>query len=1514
MKSDSALDYAIFQLSPKRSRCELFVSGEGKTEKLASGLVKPFVSNLKVAEEQVAQAVQSIKLEVGKQKDVGKWFTKGTLERFVRFVSTPEVLELVNTFDAEMSQLEVARRIYAQGAVRDQHSGENETGAAAAADVTKKELLRAIDVRLVAVKQDLCAACARASAAGFNPDNVSELLLFADRFGAHRLKDACSNFISLCQRQPELVNSLKAIDDPAIRSSFGSDMSIDDTTEEMLSLKSIEPQQHRQHSYQCNQEQDTSRVSDLSKPAISQPKLSTSAGFPACRPLREPSSECDEGRESELASKKDTEKAMDVSPPLSTQQPARRLSVQDRINMFENKQKEQSGSGSGVSKTIASGKVPDLRRLSSDISSSSAASSVVEKAVLRRWSGATDMSVEISGERKENDHCDGIMTPTSLKTQTHKDVNILKDTAISQSQLGSKEDLDSLQTAQFRAISGSSADDAGLQEQATSRTGIFPVKGDCGRAKDQNVSDIFFKGSISGMTEDVGLNDAVAAQGQNRTLLSGAEHVRMKDQGSSWTQSGAVLTRTEHPGYINQVAFHTESNTPSGSVENVNWKVSASSQGPFKALSSRADERNHDAPQISLRASPRTEEDVGLKGQPASLQQSGTHPSKTEEVFLKSKDLMGSQFQVKAFPGKAEDIAKDPTTSQTQYKSFAGGAEVAKSDPSISLSQWRAFPGKAKEVVKKEAMASQAQHGASVSAKLEESKERDSGVQGMKLHRQTSASEQNKRFQVKQDQNTFLSGNEEPCLMGRKASQTLDTTDQASINIFEPIQKARQSKGNQELNDELQVKANELEKLFAAHKRRVPGDQMASARRSKMVDAQVEQHFSAVEKKLGKGNSTQLFQENEVRQLSGNFTSALELDVSLLMKIVDGQANSSKQPSNFGPSEDIRGKFYERYMQKRDAKLKEEWVSKRAQKEAKMKEMHDCLERSKAEMEAKFSVSADRQDSGLHVRRRAERLRSFSSHSSMKNREQHQLEEPFQSDEEEDLPTFSEETHFGQDATFNETLSGDGSLRSIQSKKPLSNKGFSSTSRTTVAPVPRLSVKTNNSGSGRRRPENPLTNSVPNLSDLRKENTKPSTGISKTVTRSQVRNYIRSRSTSEDISLVKEEKPQRSQSMRKSTASTCELEDPSPLNSDSSVLAPLRFSKEQTEQSLYNKMLKNGELKPFLRKGNGIGPGSGAGIAKLKSSLVSDNLKNGEESEELADHPEDSRDMSKSKGEEEFERVSAEENFKMGGFPAELDSEKLSLSQESEKYDLGSENGEVLQSLSQVDDNTAAAVVSVSSRFNTSLGTVQDSPGESPASWNSRMYNTFSYSRDASDVDVSADSPIGSPTSWNSHSMAQMMEADAARMRKKWGSTQKPILVANTSQHSRKDVTKGFKRLLKFGRKSKGAESLITDWVSASTTSEGDDDNEDGRDSTNRLSEDLRKTRMGLSQYHPSFDGFNEGEIFNDQVQSLCSSIPVPPVNFKLREDHISGSSLKAPRSFFSLSSFRSKGSESKPR
>lgn len=72
------LDFGIHCLL---GSCELFVTYDGTTEKLAAGLVKPFVTHLKVAEEQVALAVKSIKLEVDRYKDAETWFTKGTLER-----------------------------------------------------------------------------------------------------------------------------------------------------------------------------------------------------------------------------------------------------------------------------------------------------------------------------------------------------------------------------------------------------------------------------------------------------------------------------------------------------------------------------------------------------------------------------------------------------------------------------------------------------------------------------------------------------------------------------------------------------------------------------------------------------------------------------------------------------------------------------------------------------------------------------------------------------------------------------------------------------------------------------------------------------------------------------------------------------------------------------------------------------------------------------------------------------------------------------------------------------------------------------------------------------------------------------------------------------------------------------------------------------------------------------------------------------------------------------------------
>nr|GFC59070.1 hypothetical protein [Tanacetum cinerariifolium] len=78
-------------------------------------------------------------------------------------------------------------------------------------------------------------------------------------------------------------------------------------------------------------------------------------------------------------------------------------------------------------------------------------------------------------------------------------------------------------------------------------------------------------------------------------------------------------------------------------------------------------------------------------------------------------------------------------------------------------------------------------------------------------------------------------------------------------------------------------------------------------------------------------------------------------------------------------------------------------------------------------------------------------------------------------------------------------------------------------------------------------------------------------------------------------------------------------------------------------------------------------------------------------------------------------------------------------------------------SFSQVDHTSVVELpATVTSSF-----PVQDSPGESLVSWNSHTNYPLSYNHEAFDFE----SPMRSPASWN----LQPTEADATRMRKKWG-------------------------------------------------------------------------------------------------------------------------------------------------
>ncbi|XP_022717047.1 COP1-interacting protein 7-like [Durio zibethinus] len=217
------LDYALFQLTPTRTRCDLVIFSGKENEKLASGLLQPFISHLKSAKDQISKGGYSITLRpVG---STPSWFTKGTLQRFVRFVSTPEVLERFVTLEREIEQIEnsiqsneanAAGATEADGAesvisgnfqkafTSSKSKGEfNGTGDAVQEENSKVRLQRVLETRKKVLSKEQAMAYARALVAGYEPDNIDDLISFADAFGASRLREACINFMDLCKRKNE---------------------------------------------------------------------------------------------------------------------------------------------------------------------------------------------------------------------------------------------------------------------------------------------------------------------------------------------------------------------------------------------------------------------------------------------------------------------------------------------------------------------------------------------------------------------------------------------------------------------------------------------------------------------------------------------------------------------------------------------------------------------------------------------------------------------------------------------------------------------------------------------------------------------------------------------------------------------------------------------------------------------------------------------------------------------------------------------------------------------------------------------------------------------------------------------------------------------------------------------------------------------------------------------------------------------------------------------------------------
>lgn len=216
MDSKTLLDYALFQLTPTRTRCDLVVFSGKKNEKLASGLVEPFVAHLQYAKDQIPKGGYSITLRP--PRDDASWFTKATFQRFVRFVSTPEILERIIRIEREILQIESStlsseiptmeeagnsaegnNTSVADGNLKKSSklTSEEEDHGAELRENSRARLQRLMDTRKALLLKEQAMAYARAVVAGYEMEDIDDLICFADTFGASRLREACTDFKEL---------------------------------------------------------------------------------------------------------------------------------------------------------------------------------------------------------------------------------------------------------------------------------------------------------------------------------------------------------------------------------------------------------------------------------------------------------------------------------------------------------------------------------------------------------------------------------------------------------------------------------------------------------------------------------------------------------------------------------------------------------------------------------------------------------------------------------------------------------------------------------------------------------------------------------------------------------------------------------------------------------------------------------------------------------------------------------------------------------------------------------------------------------------------------------------------------------------------------------------------------------------------------------------------------------------------------------------------------------------------